>query len=154
MAKNQTQLESTEESHRAPFLARCYSCATSLTPSDVVKSSVRLFAYDCLLYHPIRNVSDHLALQKDLQQLEIWAKTWRMRFNAQNCYIMSINSKISHFYQPDNPHTTAGVRKPYLGKTISEDLKWRSHISKTNKKAMSTLGFLRWNLKHGHPYCR
>ena len=40
---------------------------------DCVKSSVRLFADDCLLFRPIRCLADHLALQKDLYQLEKWA---------------------------------------------------------------------------------
>ena len=42
---------------------------------DAVKSTVRLFADDCLLYRSIRNMDDHLALERDLQQLETWAKT-------------------------------------------------------------------------------
>ena len=70
-----------------------------------------------------------------------------MRFNAKKCYIMSINNKSTHFYQLW-PHSTAGSGKPYLGVTISEDWKWSSHISKITKKANSTLGFLKRNLKH------
>ena len=37
---------------------------------DAVKSTVRLFADDCLLYRSISNIRDHLALQPDLQQLD------------------------------------------------------------------------------------
>ena len=37
---------------------------------DAVKSTVRLFADDCLLYRSIRNRDDPLALERDLQQLE------------------------------------------------------------------------------------
>ena len=40
-----------------------------------MKSTVRLFADDCLLYCSIRNREDHLALERDLQQLETWAHT-------------------------------------------------------------------------------
>ncbi|MCG7877120.1 MAG: reverse transcriptase family protein, partial [Candidatus Thiodiazotropha taylori] len=121
---------------------------------DTVKSTVRLFADDCLLYRPIRAASDHIALQNDLQQLEIWAKTWGMRFNAKKCYIMSINSKSSHFYQLGDHILQQVPENPYLGITLSEDLKWGSHISKITKKANSTLGFLRRNLKHCPPSCR
>ena len=45
--------------------------------SDAVKSTVRLFADKCLLYHPINSMKD--------QQLEIWANKWGMRFNAKKC---------------------------------------------------------------------
>ena len=69
---------------------------------DTVKSTVRLFADDCLLYRQIKSTrEDHISLQYDLQNLETWAKTWRMRFNAKKCYIMSINTKSTHFFQLD-----------------------------------------------------
>ena len=35
---------------------------------------------------------------------------------------------------------------PYLGITLSDDLKWHSHSSAINKKANSILGFLRRNI--------
>ena len=66
---------------------------------DAVKSTVRLFADDCLLYHSIRNRDDHLALERDLGQLETWAHTWGMLFNAKKCYLMSINQESTHFCQ-------------------------------------------------------
>ena len=39
---------------------------------DCVKSQVRLFADDCLLYKTIRTQKDHLTPQKDLDALEKW----------------------------------------------------------------------------------
>ena len=74
---------------------------------DAVKSTVRLFADDCLLYRSIRNMDDHLALERDLQQLETWAKTWGMRFNAKKCYLMSIN-QVSTFLSTRWPHIATG----------------------------------------------
>jgi hypothetical protein len=41
-----------------------------------------------------------------------------------------------------------------LAVIISSDLKWNSHISKVVKKANSTLGFIRRNLKHCPITCR
>ena len=69
---------------------------------DAVKSTVCLFADDCLLYRSIRNRDDHLAVERDLRQIETWAHTWGMRFNAKKCYLMSINQKSTHFYQLDS----------------------------------------------------
>ena len=37
---------------------------------DAVKSTIRLFADDCLLYRVIRNIKDHVILQQDLHNLE------------------------------------------------------------------------------------
>ena len=58
---------------------------------DSVKSTVRLFADDCLLYRNIKTQRDHTLLQQDLVSLEKWAKDWGMRFNAKKCYTLSIN---------------------------------------------------------------
>ena len=69
---------------------------------DAVKSTVRLFADDSLLYRHIKIMQDDLTLQRDLQSLETWGKNWRMRFNTKKCYIMSINSKSAYFYQLDS----------------------------------------------------
>ena len=41
---------------------------------DSVRSSVRLFADDCLLHRNIRTKQDHTIRQEDLQKLEVWAK--------------------------------------------------------------------------------
>ena len=84
-------------------------------------------------------MDDHLALERDLQELETWAKTCGMRFNAKKCFLMSINQKSANFYQLDNP---------YLGVILSDDMKWNSHINKFSKMTNSTLGFLKRNLKH------
>ena len=68
---------------------------------DCVKSQVRLFADDCLIYRQIKTQKDHQILQNDLKELENWAAKWGMRFNAKKCYILSIRQKSSHFYQLD-----------------------------------------------------
>ena len=68
-----------------------------------VNSQVCLFADDCLLYCTIRSPEDQTLLQNDLLQLEKWAATWGMRFNAKKCYIFSIRNKLSHFYQLNTP---------------------------------------------------
>ena len=54
-----------------------------------VQSQIRLFADDCLLYRPICDVSDSVALQRDLSSLESWSEAWGLRFNAQKCNSIS-----------------------------------------------------------------
>ena len=41
-----------------------------------IKSQVRLFADDALIYHVIHNRSDQESLQADLQHLETWQRKW------------------------------------------------------------------------------
>ena len=115
---------------------------------DTVKSKVRLFADDCLLYRVIRTQRDHVTLQQDLKNLEVWAKLWGTRFNANKCYILTIKPRSSFFYQLDNSILQSVPNNPYLGITISSDLKWGTHIDNITKKASSTLRFIRRNLHH------
>ena len=68
-----------------------FLCHINDLPS-AVRSQVRLFADDCLLYREIHSRQDHIILQQDLQQLEIWAGQWEMKFNARKCYTMSLCS--------------------------------------------------------------
>ena len=53
-------------------------------------SGIKLFADDCVLYRPINSVSDHFALQRDIDQLEKWAYTWQMKFATTKCFVMSV----------------------------------------------------------------
>ena len=121
---------------------------------DCVSSQVRLFADDCLLYRPITSRADHLKLQEDLKHLEQWATKWGMRFNAKKCYLLSIKSTSSHYYELDNHILQSVQESPYLGIMLSDDLKWNKHINNICSKASSTLGFLRRNLRHCSKKCR
>ena len=77
-----------------------------------------------------------------------------MKFNADKCYILPINQKSSHFYQLNNTKLKHVDTNPYLGLLFSKDLSWTAHITKTAKKASSTLGFLRRNLSRRPVECR
>ena len=116
-----------------------------------VRSQVRLFADDCLLYRSVKTQQDQQQLQTDLHSVERWATKWGMRFNVTKCYIMSIhrsrNPLTTHYIL--NNHILEHVQEnPYLGVIISENLKWSTYINKICNKANSTLGFIRRNLKH------
>ena len=78
-----------------------------------VKSTVRLFADDCLLYRQIKSREDHISLQQD-QNLETRTKAWGMRFNAKKCYIIGINSKPTHSYQLDGHILQEVQENPYI----------------------------------------
>ena len=121
--------------------------------NEHVISQIRLFADDCLLYRPINSPKDHQILQQDLNNLQIWAKEWGMKFNAKKCYLLSTKNKSTYFYTIDNSILKQVQDNPYLGITFSEDLKWKNHINNIAKKAYSTLGFLRRNLHHCPPDC-
>lgn len=130
-----------------------FLCHINDLPTSV-NSKVRLFADDCLLYREIRSFQDHLTLQSDLQKLELWAKKWGMRFNAQKCYILSTKNTSSYLYSLGGVILQHVQQNTYLGVQISADLKWTTHIGNICRKAGSTLGFLRRNLRNCPKECR
>ena len=60
---------------------------------------------------------------------------------------MSFNNRSSHFYSLNNHILQQVEENPYLGLTVTENLKWSSHITNITKNANSTMGLLRRNLK-------
>ena len=139
-----------QETVLGPLLFLCY---INDLPDPAV-SQVRLFADDCLLYREINTFQDHITLQQDLKNLESWADTWGMRLNSTKCYILSINNKSNFRYSLNNTILKEVSNNPYLGILLSQDLKWSDHIANITKKANSTLGFLRRNLRHCPTSCR
>ena len=95
---------------------------------DCVKSQVRLFADDCLLYRSINSESDCQILQDDLRSLEKWALDWGMKFNPRKCYVMSISGhkrrkQVDFYYDLCNHILEKVQNNPYLGVQFSADLK-------------------------------
>ena len=85
---------------------------------DNIKSSVRLFTEDWVLYRNIHSLQDCLILQEDLDSLG-----------------------LLHQQTLENVQSAK-----YLGITITENMDWGHHISDISSKATKTLGFLRRNL--------
>ena len=56
-------------------------------------STVKLFADDTIIYHPINNQQDSIALQEDLDSLQRWESDWLMHFHPQKCQTMHITNK-------------------------------------------------------------
>ncbi|KAH3814585.1 hypothetical protein DPMN_143089 [Dreissena polymorpha] len=53
-----------------------------------MKSHIRLFGGACLLCRTINSNKDNRILQEDIDNLEIWAHDWGMRFNSNKCYLL------------------------------------------------------------------
>ena len=51
-----------------------------------IRSSVRLFADDCVLYRNIESHTDCQILQDDLNSLAQWEADWQMKFNVAKCH--------------------------------------------------------------------
>ena len=118
---------------------------------DNIRSSVRLFADDCVLYRNINSLTDCQILQEDLNSLAQWETDWQMQFNVAKCHSMRVTRHLPsnqiHFSYSLHQQTLEQVRSAkYLGLTITDDLEWGQHISEISCKATKTLGFLWRNL--------
>ena len=115
-----------------------------------VKSNVRLFTDDCVVYRQVKSDSDCAILQDDLDSLENWENKWCMSFNATKCNTIAITRKHKKILYPYTLHNQILERVEkamYFGVELSGDLTWADHINKTCDKANKQLAFLRRNLR-------
>ena len=91
-----------------------------------------------------------MKLQEDINRLGSWARKWGMRFQPVKCNITQITrkriKKIIASYNLEGTVLDRVENIKYLGITITNDLKWNTHISNICTKANGTLGFLRRNV--------
>ena len=98
-----------------------------------LRSSVRLFADDCVLYRNIKSPLDCHILQDDLNSLAKWEMDWQMKFNISKCHSMRVTrqhpSNHIQFSYTLHQQTLEQVQSAkYLGLTITDNLDWGQHI--------------------------
>ena len=117
-----------------------------------LKSTVRFFADDTIIYMTISNGTDATAVQQDLDKLAKWEETWQMEFHPQKCSVLHITRSRNPKYKQYTLHGHILVKEDnakYLGVVINKTLSWNNHINDVTKKANASLGFLRRNLRIG-----
>ena len=57
---------------------------------DNIRSSVRLFADDCVLYRNVKSPLDCQILQDDLNSLAKWEMDWQVKFIVSKCHSMRV----------------------------------------------------------------
>ena len=110
-----------------------------------LKCQVKMFADDTKLSHRVTSKLDCEDLQKDINNLEKWAKTWQMNFHPEKCTLLRVGSN-----HPDHQYTmrngTAIIRETPvekdLGVHIDNKLKFSVHIENSVAKANRMLGLI------------
>ena len=76
---------------------------------DNIRSSVRLFADDCVLY---RNINSPLDCQDDLNSLAKWEMDWQIKFNVSKRHSMRVTRlhPSRHIQFNHTLHLTANIR--------------------------------------------
>ena len=98
---------------------------------DGIKSTIRLFADDIILYNTIKTVTDSTQLQDDIRTLESWEGRWQMAFNEAICHQLTITkkrNKISTSYKLHDQTLDKVISVKYLGVEITKNLHWGKHI--------------------------
>ena len=118
---------------------------------DNIRSSVRLFADDCVLFRNIKSPIDCQILQDDLNSLAQWETDWQMKFNVTKCHSMRVtrhlpDKQILFDYTLHQQKLEQFQSAKYLGITITDNLDWGQHVSEISCKATKIMGFLRRNL--------
>jgi len=63
---------------------------------SLVSSPLLMFADDIKLYRIIRSPEDCLQLQRDIDVLVQWSKTWLLSFNVNKCKVLHIDNTAIH----------------------------------------------------------
>lgn len=116
-------------------------CGIHLSSGNTV-----LFADDLLLHNRISQLSDFIALQKDVDELCNWLNNYSLTLNAKKCKSLLISRKKQPIEAPvinvkGHPLERVTAYK-YLGILITSDLSWSSHIQAITTKARKQTGML------------
>ena len=118
---------------------------------DNIRSSVRLFADDCVFYRNIKSPIDCQILQDHLNSLAQWETDWQMKVNVAKCHSMRVtrhlpDKHILFDYTLHQEQLEQVQSAKYLGITITDNLDWGHHVSEISCKATNTMDFLHRNL--------
>ena len=129
-----------------PLLFICYSNDLPKT----IKSKIRIYADDTLVYNCINTIDDCILLQRDLAELEKWAKEWQTEFKPLKCKLLTITnqrSPLKFTYHINNVPIKEANFVKYLGVVIDAKLTWKEHIKQVLSKSNASLAFLQHNLR-------
>ena len=117
-------------------------------PSSVSSPSVDvfLFADDTKCFSIIQAPRDAHILNTEMNNVEKWAHSGRLKFNARKCTVLSVTRKrnpiVAEYVINGRPLQHVSQQKD-LGMTVSSDLTWSYHIHEQITKANRMLGMLK-----------
>jgi hypothetical protein len=116
-------------------------------PNVITNHPCKLYADDSKIIAEIKDDSDGMRLQQDINAVVRWTDTWLMRLNYDKCKVMHFgkdNPKRSYVMEDSatlSPHTLAQTDSERdLGITITSDAKWHEHANKSRPKQMACSG--------------
>ena len=122
---------------------------------DKIKNECRLYADDSKLIGVIENEEDAVEIQKDIDSMQKWAKTWQMSFNYDKCKVMHFGKKnreqtyTMSLGQGVQPHVIEkSLVERDLGLMVSCDLKWATQVEKATKAAKAIIAQIKNSFRY------
>lgn len=116
--------------------------------TECVSSELRLFADDALMFSTLADNNSIKQFQEDLDNLQSWSTKYAMSFNTDKCSMIffgsnnTVNQSQIQYKLCGKPLKVEEAIK-YLGITITNNLKWETHISNIVNKSYRTLGLIK-----------
>ena len=79
-----------------------------------------MFADDTKIYSTIKDTSDTLLLQQNLDMVNKWSHKWLLKFNVDKCQLLQLGNPIPTNYDLHNPNECS--RSLISGATEEKDL--------------------------------
>jgi len=115
-----------------------------------LENDLYLFADDSTLFRIIRKTGDRISaaesLNRDLDRILHWSRTWNMSFNPSKFQAITFSLKRMSAQRPlhfSGFSITDNTTLKLLGVIFSSDLSWRGHLSTVSERATRQLGALR-----------
>ena len=111
---------------------------------DMIASCCKLFADDSKLFGPVKDDAGKSNLQEDLNKCAEWAKLWSMEFHPDKCKVLHFgsNNKQQCYHMNGQNIASPGEEKD-LGVTLTNTLKWETHVSNCVKKGNRMVGMIK-----------
>ena len=112
-------------------------------------SKIGKFADDTKMCKGVNCISDADILQKDLRNLENWAKDWQMEFNKEKCLVLHVGKLNKHFnYKLGDKELKSSVNERDLGIIVDNNMKFSEQCNVATKNANSILGLIRRTIQN------
>ena len=110
---------------------------------DEIESFARKFADDTKAANVVETEGDARRMQRDVDKLMEWAKTWRMVFNAEKCKVLHLGRKNQRFeYMMDGKRIQAVEEEKDLGVWVSDTMKPSIQCERAARDANAALGMI------------
>ena len=114
---------------------------------EVATSCIGMFADDAKVFKAMMTEQDRSDLQEDLDNLQIWASTWKMKFNADKCKVLHIgpieNQNPQYEYRMCDTCLEDVREEKDLGVIVNEKLKFDTHTVTQANKSNKVIGLMR-----------